>query len=36
MAESLEWSAPVQLAPSAPKLGEHVAQELRRAIISDT
>ncbi|MGP5129748.1 GntR family transcriptional regulator [Brachybacterium tyrofermentans] len=34
MADPMIWSAPVALAPSAPKLGEHVAQELRRAIIS--
>lgn len=30
---SMGWSAPVQAVPSAPRLGEHVAQELRRAII---
>lgn len=36
MVESMIWSAPVQLAPSAPKLGEHVAQELRLAIISSS
>ena len=34
MVGAMEWTAPVQAVPSAPKLGEHVAQELRRAIIS--
>lgn len=34
MTESMIWSAPVKLAPSAPRLGEHVAQELRLAIIN--
>lgn len=34
MVDSMALGAPVQLAPSTPKLGEHVAQELRRAIIS--
>lgn len=28
------WTAPVASVPSAPKLGEHVARELRHAIIS--
>lgn len=32
--DSSIWTAPVTSAPSAPKLGEHVARELRRAIIS--
>lgn len=36
MTESTIWGAPVQLAPSTPRLGEHVAQEIRRAIISGT
>lgn len=32
--DSSIWTAPVTSAPSAPKLGEHVARELRHAIIS--
>jgi GntR family transcriptional regulator of gluconate operon len=33
MTESTIWDVPVRLAPSAPRLGEHVAQEIRLAII---
>lgn len=32
--DSSIWTAPVASVPSAPKLGEHVAHELRHAIIS--
>jgi len=34
MVESSTWEAPVLAAPSTPKLSEHVARELRAAIIS--
>ena len=34
MAESLDWEAPILAAPSTPKLSEHVARELRAAIIN--
>ena len=34
MAESLNWEAPILAAPSTPKLSEHVARELRAAIIN--
>lgn len=36
MTETTIWNAPVRLAPSTPRLGEHVAQEIRLAIIGGT
>lgn len=36
MTESTIWNAPVRLAPSTPRLGEHVAHEIRLAIIGGT